>query len=67
MNKLFKYIWEKIGLKILPVIITLTIFTANGSADTRPKRIMSISPALTEILFGESCYDFGGITRPFND
>ena len=51
MNQLFKYIWEKIGLKILSVIITLTILTANGSADTRPKRIMSISPALTEILF----------------
>ena len=51
MNKLFKDIWEKIGPIILSVITTLTIFTANGSADTWPKRIMSISPALTEILF----------------
>ena len=39
------------GIKPLFLIITFLMISTNGFTDTKPLRIVSISPSLTEILF----------------
>ena len=51
MEKLIKIIRSKIGHTLLFFLISFMGFSTNGFADTKPKRILSLSPSLTEILF----------------
>ena len=39
------------GIKPLFLIITFLMISTNGFTETKPLRIVSISPSLTEILF----------------
>ena len=51
MKKILNKIWSKMGIKPLFLIITFLMISTNGFTDTKPLRIVSISPSLTEILF----------------
>ena len=51
MKKIFNKMWSKMGIKPLFLIISFLMISTNGFTDTKPLRIVSISPSLTEILF----------------
>ena len=51
MNSFFKNICSKIGPALLFLIIIFPTLGTNASTDTKPKKILSMSPSLTEILF----------------
>ena len=51
MKPLIETIWFKIRQTLLFFIFSFLIFSTNGFTSTKPERILSLSPSLTEILF----------------